>query len=315
LRLLSAGRWRTLRRLSAGCLLALALGACARSNVYHGLKMLPVEEAGAVARPRNDAAAPRVGIAFGGGGVRGFVHLGVLRALNEAGIDAGVASGSSAGAIAAALYASGMSYPRIEKVIYSLAELDLVDVVASREGLINGQALAAWVREATGYERIESLPRTLGIVVTDLANGRPVVIVEGDLGQAVQASASVPGTMVPVQSRGSTLIDGGVLTVVPVRAARALGADIVIGVDVYCGAAPAPRRNAVDTVFRTFRLQSCLLSEAETREADVLIRPGFEPASATSFGQREQAVEAGYIAAKAQIPALKARLEKPRQDP
>ena len=97
--------------------------------------MLPVEEAGAVARPRTDAAPPRAGIAFGGGGVRGFMHLGVLPALGETGIEAEAASGSSSGAIAAALCASGMSYPQIEKVAYSLSELELLWVAADLRAL------------------------------------------------------------------------------------------------------------------------------------------------------------------------------------
>ena len=114
--------------------------------------------------------------------------------------------------------------------------------------------------------------------------------------------------MIPVQSNGRTYIDGGVLTIVPVRFLRAMGAEIIIAVDIYCGKHPAPRGNAVDTVLKTLRLQSCLLSDAETAEADILIRPGFEPDSPVSLAQRDEAIALGYQATKAMIPKIRAKL-------
>ncbi|MBS1142484.1 MAG: hypothetical protein H6R13_3937, partial [Proteobacteria bacterium] len=152
-----------------------------------------------------------------------------------------------------------------------------------------------------------------GITVTDLGAGKALLVVDGDPGEAVQASATVPGTVIPVQSNGRTYVDGGVLTIVPVRIVpvrfvRAMGADVVIAVDIYCGRHPAPRGNALDTVLKTLRLQSCLLSDAEAAEADILIRPGFEPDSPVSLAQRDEAIMAGYRAAAAAIPALKAKI-------
>jgi NTE family protein len=87
-----------------------------------------------------------------------------------------------------------------------------------------------------------------------------------------------------------------------------MGADVVIAVDIYCGRHPAPRGNALDTVLKTLRLQSCQLSNAETAEADILIRPGFEPDSPVSLAQRDEAIMAGYQATKAMIPELRAKL-------
>ncbi len=298
----------------AGALAGL-LGACATHNRYDGLTAVALDQVEAA--PRDDAAdaPPRLGIAFGGGGVRGFMHLGVLRALDEAGIRADVVAGSSVGAIAAALYASGMDYAEIERRVLAVSELDLLDIVISRQGALNGRVLAEWIRDETGYRQIEDLPLPLGIAVTDLGKGQALLVVAGDLGEAVQTSASVPGVVVPVQSRGATYVDGGVLTVVPVRFARALGADLVIGIDIYCGHDAALKQHAVDTVLKTFRLQSCRLSEHESAEADFLIRPAFEPASATSFAQSDEAVMAGYQAARAVLPALKARLATGRGRP
>jgi NTE family protein len=155
---------------------------------------------------------------------------------------------------------------------------------------------------------MRELPVPLGITVTDLGAGKALLVVDGDPGEAVQASATVPGVVIPVQSKEHTYVDGGVLTIVPVRFVRAMGADLVVAVDIYCGRHPAPRGNALDTVLKTFRLQSCLLSEAETAEADILVRPAFEPDNPVSFSQRDEAIMAGYRAAAAAIPALKAKI-------
>jgi len=303
---------RTVAGIALVCGLAGVLGGCATPNRYDSLKAVPLDQVEAATRTRPADHPPRLGIAFGGGGVRGFMHLGVLRALDEAGIRAEVVTGSSVGAIAATLYASGMGYPEIERRVLAVSELDLADVVISRQGGLNGRALAEWIRDETGFSQIRELPLPLGIAVTDLGKGQALLIVEGDLGEAVQTSASVPGVVVPVQSQDAIYVDGGVLTIVPVRFARALGAELVVGIDIYCGNGAALKHNALDTLLKTFRLQSCRLSEGESAEADFLIRPGFEPASDTSFAQSDEAVMAGYQAAQIILPELKARLTRHR---
>ena len=282
------------------------LGGCSTINRYDDLKVLPFKQAPHVAK--NNNAQPSLGIAFGGGGVRGFVHLGVMRALDEAGIRADVVTGASAGAIAASLYASGMTYSEIETAAGAVSEFTLADVEINRQGLLKGQALAEWVDGVTGHRRIREFPIALGITVTDLTNGKALFVVDGDVGEAVQASATVPGAFVPVQSNGITLVDGGILSLVPVRLARDMGADVVVAVDIYCGGHGTSKGTAIDTVMKTFRLQSCLLNKEEASEADFLIRPSFEPDSATSFKQREEAAAVGYSEMKALLPALRKRL-------
>lgn len=281
---------------------------CARANRYDGLTALPLEEIKPVVTRQGGDQTPRIGIAFGGGGVRGFMHLGVLRALEEAGIRAEVVAGTSVGALFAALYAHGMSASEMELLAQSVNRYELLDLVFSSEGVINGQAYASWIRKVTGGRSIRALKIPLGITVTDLGAGKALLVVDGDIGEAVQASASVPGTVIPVQSKGQTYVDGGVLSLVPVHFVKALGADLVIAIDIYCGPHPAPRANALDTLLKTFRLQSCLLSQAEIAAADILIRPVFEPTSPVSFAQRDAAITAGYLAAQAAIPALKAKI-------
>jgi NTE family protein len=298
----------TLTRLIVAAVCAILLGACATSNHYESLTVVSAKDVRHAAA-QTPAIPPRLGIAFGGGGVRGFMHLGVLQALDEAGIRADVVTGTSSGAIAAALYASGMPYQQIEHATLSVSELELADLVISREGFFQGRALASWLNQVTGHRQIKSLPVPLGVTVTDLAEGEALLVVDGDVGQAVQASASVPGAVIPVRHKGITYVDGGILSLVPVRFARSLGAEVVIAIDIYCGNKAALKGNALDNLLRALRLQSCALSQVEAAEADFLIRPSFEPSSYSSFDQREEAIKAGYLAAKVIMPALQERLK------
>jgi NTE family protein len=297
--------------LLSGCVAVNSLFLSSGSTLNTGEKFeaVPVQQVVPVARSGDLLHRPQLGIAFGGGGVRGFVHLGVIRALDEAGIRADIVTGASAGSIAASLYASGLPYQTIEHVVQSVSESDLADLVIHKQGALKGTALAEWVNEATGHRFIGELPIPLGIAVTDLTNGEALLVVEGDVGKAVQASASVPGAFVPIQVNGAIWVDGGVLSLVPVRFTRAMGADVVIGIDIYCGAQRELKGTLFDNVLSTFHLQSCLLNREEASEADLLIRPRFEPTSVSSFKQRDEAIRIGYEAMKARLPALMNRLD------
>ncbi len=295
---------------AAGCLALLAslLAGCAQPNRYDGLTIVPLEEVRPRAAHAPGDGGPTLGVAFGGGGVRGFVHLGVLKAFDEAGIRIDVATGTSVGALAASLKASGLTYGEIARLAYTTGRFELVDLVISREGAINGRAYAAWIRKATGGKPLRDFPIPIGVTVVDIEAGIALLVVDGDPGEAVQASATVPGTVIPVRSNGRTLVDGGVLSVVPVRFARAMGADVVVAVDIFCGRIPPLKGNAVDTVLNTLRLQSCLLSQDEIAGADILIRPDFEPDDPVSFAQRDAAIAAGYTATVQALPEIRARL-------
>jgi NTE family protein len=139
-----------------------------------------------------------------------------------------------------------------------------------------------------------------------------MLVTGGDTGHAVQASSSIPGVFVPVQSIGRTFSDGGALALVPVHFVQAMGADIVIAVDVWCGARQPVESNMVKTLLAVARLQSCDLSRAQTQDADILIQPDFEPGSIHNFDSRAAAIEAGYAATLEVIPLLRRLLEDDR---
>lgn len=264
--------------------------------------------------PLPPTSRPLVGLALGGGGVRGFLHIGVLKALEEAGIRPDVLTGASAGSIVAAFYASGMSTEKISQVADNISYWRLADPVISVQGGSQGQGIGKWVGGIIKNRQIQKLPIPLGVAVTDLNRGKPLLVTKGDTGEAVQASCSIPGTFVPVQNNGNTWVDGAILSVVPTRFAKAMGADIVVGVDIYCGNIPQPKDNALNTVLLAFRHQSCTASKKELAEADILIQPEYEPQNFISLSEKEVAIEAGYTAMKKRLPELIALLtEKKRK--
>jgi len=277
----------------------------ASKNQYDNLEAFPLENIQKINLAKNKT----LGIAFGGGGVRGFMHLGVIKALEEAGIKADIVTGTSAGSIAAALYASGMNYEQIERIVTSLKQKDIADInIFCDGGIIAGKKLSSWIQKNTNHLHIENTPIKLGIAVTDLTQEKPLLITKGDIGKAVQTSATVPVAFVPVNSNGNILIDGGILSLIPIRFAKAMGADIVIGVDIYCGKKHKPKEEMLNIAMATLRLQSCEISKTEQSEADFLIRPDFEPKSFSSFDSKEESIEAGYKATKAILHELKKKL-------
>ncbi|RQR78990.1 patatin [Burkholderia sp. Bp8977] len=256
------------------------------------------------------AARPRLALVLGGGGLRGFGHVGVLQALEEAGIRPDLVVGTSVGAIIGAAYASGRSPGQLGQQANSMRMRALVDVALGGPGFVKGEALASWANGLVGGQAIERFPVRFAAVATDLDQSRPYVITRGDAGQALRASAAIPGVLLPVQAGGHLLVDGGVAALVPVRAARALGADVVIAVDIYCHGPQYPSSSAVSMWLRVSQAQSCLLSGPEAASADVLIAPPIAPAGMDDAEGRETARRLGYEAVVAQLPAIRSVLQR-----
>lgn len=254
-------------------------------------------------------AQPRIALVLGGGGLRGFAHIGVLQALKEAGIRPDLVVGTSIGAIIGAAYASGRSPEQLWQQSNSMRVRSLADIAFSGPGFVKGEALARWADSLVGGQAIERFPTRFAAVATDLNRAQPYVITQGDAGQALRASAAIPSVFLPVQVDSHTLVDGGVAALVPVRAARALGADVVIAVDIYCLGPPYPLESAVSVVLRVSQAQSCLLSGPEAASADVLVAPAIAPAGVDDAKGRETARRLGYEAAVAQLPALRSLLQ------
>ncbi|PIJ51645.1 patatin family protein [Erwinia sp. OLTSP20] len=176
----------------------------------------------------------KVGLALGSGAAKGWAHIGVINALLRAGIQIDVVAGCSVGALVGAAYASG-HLGLMERWVSSFSYWDvlrLMDVSWRRGGLLRGDRVFTQIKQIIRASHIEHCALPFGAVATNLSTGRELWLTEGDLHLAVRASCSMPGLLPPVGYNGYWLVDGAVVNPVPISLTRALGADIVIAVDL-----------------------------------------------------------------------------------
>ncbi len=255
----------------------------------------------------------KIGLALGGGAAKGFAHIGVIQALHAGGIDADVVAGTSAGAVVGALYAGGMDGAALQRMAEHLDPASLRDVRLFSGGLVEGRALQDYVDRQLGNRRIEQLGRPFAAVATELETGQRTVFTRGDTGQAVRASASVPGVFEPTLVASRHYVDGGLVSPVPVDAARALGADLVIAVDISARAGGSNPQGMLGIVGQSIDIMGQRLGALEMAHAEVVIRPRLGSIGSIDFDQRQQAIAAGAKAARAALPAIRARLAQLRQ--
>lgn len=251
---------------------------------------------------------PRIGLALGGGAARGFAHIGVIQVLEEQGIKVDLVVGTSAGSLVAALYASGRSGPELAKMADGMDESALTDWAFPGRGLIKGEALAKYMRTQTGGVAIERMKLPLGIVATDLADGQPILFQRGDVGTAVRASSAVPAVFQPVKIAEREYVDGGLVSPVPVRFARQMGATLVIGVDISSPPEGKPTAGPIDILMQTVAIMGRSINTWELKDADVVIRPPLLGVSSADFTARHKAIASGREAALAALPALKQKI-------
>jgi len=252
--------------------------------------------------------APRVGLALGGGAARGFAHIGVIQVLEENGIKVDYVAGTSAGSLVAALYASGKDGRALALMADSMDESAFADWAFPGRGLIRGEALAKFVRTHTGGRSIEQMRIPLGIVATDLDNGQPILFQVGDPGVAVRASSAVPAVFTPVRIGTREYVDGGLVSPVPVRFARQMGAEVVIAVDISAIPDGNPTGDAMRMLLQTFAIMGKSINTFELREADVVMRPKLAGVSSADFSSRKRSIQAGREVALAMLPELKSRI-------
>ena len=265
---------------------------------------VPVEPP--VARP--PLKPPRIGLALGGGAARGFAHIGVIQVLEENGIKPDLVVGTSAGSLVAALYASGKGGAALGQLADSMDESAFTDWSFPGRGLIRGEALARYVRENTGNRSIEKLPLPLGIVATDLDSGAPILFQRGDPGVAVRASSAVPAVFQPVRIGTHEYVDGGLVSPVPVRFARQMGAELVIAVDISAAPDGNATGDAMRMLLQTFAIMGRSINGFELRDADVVLSPKLPGVSGADFTSRKKSIQAGRAAALAALPALRAKI-------
>ena len=251
---------------------------------------------------------PKLGLALGGGAARGFAHIGVIQVLEEAGIRPDLVVGTSAGSLVAALYAHGKNGAELATLALTMDEGAITDWAYPSRGMIRGEALARYMREQTGGLAIEQSKLRLGIVATDLDSGAAVLFERGDIGQAVRASSSVPAVFQPVKIGNREYVDGGLVSPVPVRFARQMGAEMVIAVDISSPPDGNATGDTLKLLLQTFAIMGKSINQYELRDADVVLRPALVGVSSADFTSRVRAIRSGRETATALLPQIRAKL-------
>ncbi|MGH8618886.1 MAG: patatin-like phospholipase family protein [Burkholderiales bacterium] len=261
-----------------------------------------------VVAPAPAVPPPKIALVLGGGAARGFSHIGVIKALEAQGIVPDLVVGTSAGSFVGALYAAGYGGFDLQRVALQLEDSVLSDWSLPDRGFIRGEALQNFVNKAVQNRPLEKLNRTFGVVATDLRSGESVVFRTGNTGMAVRASSSVPGIFQPVTISGREYVDGGLTSPVPVRAARQMGADIVIAVDVSARPTSGKTIDSVDLLLQTYAIMGQSIATYELAGADVVIRPDIAGMRGTDFAGRHVLILEGERAAQAALPAIRQRI-------
>ena len=257
---------------------------------------------------------PRLGLALGGGAARGFAHVGVIQVLEQNGIRPDLVAGTSAGSLVAALYASGMNGAELERAALSMEEATLTDwtLPINGRGVLKGDALARYVRQAVNGRLIEQMALPLGILATDLGSGQGTLFRRGDAALAVRASSAVPGVFTPVAIAGREFVDGGLVAPVPVSQARAMGAEVVLAVDISADPEGNNANGMLQVLLQTTAIMGQSINRHELKGADVVLRPALSGVGSADFSARQRSIAAGRAAMLAALPRLKAELAKLR---
>ena len=250
----------------------------------------------------------KIGLALGGGAAKGFAHIGVIKMLEASGIHPDMVAGTSAGSVVGALYASGMDAFSLQQTAFGLDEAKIRDVRLFSGGLVQGQALQDYVNQLVHKQPIEQLKMPFVAVATELETGKRTVFGRGNTGRAVRASCSIPGVFEPVEIHGKHYVDGGVTSPIPVDAARQLGADFVIAVDISAAPDGSNPQGMMGIVGQSIDIMGRQLAAQESARADVVIRPDLRGIGSTDFEQKNLAILAGEKAALAAIPDIRAKL-------
>lgn len=263
--------------------------------------------------PAPVAVAPmKIALVLGGGAARGFAHVGVIKVLEAQGIIPDLVVGTSAGSVVGALYAAGRSGFDLQKIAQEMDEGQIGDWSLPDRGVLKGEALQTFINRAVDNRPLEKLAKPFAAVVTDLGNGEMVVFQTGNTGMAVRASSTVPGVFQPVRINGREYVDGGLVSPVPVRVARSLGANFVIAVDISSKPRDHRTQSTLDVLLQTVTIMGQSISRHELKEADVVIRPVTADLPSADFQGRHRAILEGERAATAAMPEIKARLARAR---
>jgi NTE family protein len=248
---------------------------------------------------------PKLGLALGGGFARGMAHIGVIKALEEAGLRIDYIAGTSVGSIIAGAYASGATVEEMTAFGTRVRWHDFGKWTFSKMGLASNNRLEALVKKLFHAAQFEDLKIPLAIIAADLATGRPVVFKKGELALPIRASCAYPGLFLPVENDGCQLIDGGLVRTVPTLSARDLGADVVLGVGLGNINPDYQPRHIAEVLARSFSIAMQAAEPIWRKHADLVVEPKVDTFAWDDFAHTPELVEAGYAATLVILPELK----------
>jgi NTE family protein len=257
---------------------------------------------------------PRVGLALAGGFARGIAHIGVIRALRNAGVPIDVVAGTSVGALIGAVYCAGVPLNDMQRIAADTTFADFGRWTPSWLGLANNLRMERYLERFTKAKTFEELATPLAIAASDINDGVSVYYTRGPLGPPMRGSCAYPGLFVPVQFEGRTLVDGFLTAPVPVEGALLLGADVVIAVYLEAGSFTAPR-TAADVISRSFSIIQRHADIAWRQQANVIIEPDVKPFVWDDFTKTNDLVAVGEAAAEASLPEILKALGGDKREP
>jgi NTE family protein len=222
--------------------------------------------------------------------------------------------GTSAGSFVGSLYAYGYNAFQLQKMSFSIEKGDILDITIPDNGFIKGEKLEEYINEKVKNTPIENLRIPFYSVATDLQNGQEVVFGKGNTGTAVRASCSIPGIFNPVKISDRIYVDGGVVSPVAVEAAKRLGADAIIAVDISANIGGKLPEGAIETMLQSISIMYSKLSSLQLTKADIVIRPKVGYIGPGDFSKRHEAVLEGEKAALGALPEINNLIRKLQQE-
>jgi NTE family protein len=257
---------------------------------------------------------PAIGVALGGGFARGIAHIGVLKALEEEGIPVAMIAGTSVGAIMGAAYCSGLTIAELEEIAHQVRFTTFARWTLSRYGFASNDRMTAFLARTLKVQTFEELRIPLGVTATDFNTGKGTVFTSGPIIDPVRASCAYPGMFLPVEIRGSWLVDGMLSYPVPTVPLRAMGAQRVLGVHLkgQWSKTTAPR-HYFDVIGQSFAIAQDMMSSVWRNAADVVIEPDVAGFDYDDFKRADELIHVGEVAMRRALPAVRQWLEDPAE--
>jgi len=281
----------------ASFLLLFSLAACSAPEVKPAPPMPPRK-------------ALKVALVLGAGAVRGFAHVGALKVLEANHVPVHMVVGTSVGSFVGSLYAYGYPAYDLQKLAMEIEIGEIADLTVPDNGFVKGEKLEAYVNRMVRDTPMEGLRVPFYAVATDIGSGQEMVFGKGNTGAAVRASSSIPGIFRPARIGDRTYVDGGVVSPVPVDAARRMGADLVIAVDISGEVDDTIPESTLDTILQSINIMYAKIAASQLSRADVVIRPRVGHIAAGDFPKRHEAILEGEKAALAALPKIQALLAR-----